>query len=83
MNDMKQLQKKCNQMLIARQFKPQMYQKVPDDRDPPEVYLNIRERFRIIKFYTIFDKPETEMRRRGEICIEVIREIIISKRCAT
>ena len=56
--------------------------KVPNDRDAPEEYLNARDKFGITKFYTTVDKPETEMRRRGEICIE-ISEIFFSKRCAT
>jgi len=42
-------------------------QKVPSDGDTPEVYLNARDKFRIITFYIIVDKLATEMKRRGEI----------------
>ena len=42
--------------------------KIPNDGHVPEVYLNARDKFRIITFYTIVDKLVTEMRRRGEIC---------------
>ena len=41
--------------------------KVPNDGDAPEVYLNARDKFCITTFYTIVDKLETEMKRRGEI----------------
>ena len=52
--------------------------KVPNDRDAPEVYLNARDEFRITTFYTIVDKLETEMRRRGKVYKD-IREIFILK----
>ena len=42
-------------------------QKVSNDGDTPEVYLNARDKFRITSFYTIVDKLATEMKRRGEI----------------
>ncbi|XP_038637303.1 zinc finger MYM-type protein 1-like [Scyliorhinus canicula] len=45
--------------------------KVPNDGDAPEVYLNARDKFRITTFYTIVDKLETEMKRRGEIYKEI------------
>ena len=45
--------------------------KVPNNGDAPEVYLNARNKFRITNFYTIVDKLETEMRRRGEIYKEI------------
>ncbi|XP_038649470.1 LOW QUALITY PROTEIN: zinc finger MYM-type protein 1-like [Scyliorhinus canicula] len=45
--------------------------KVPNDGDAPEVYLNARDKFCITIFYTIVDKLETEMKRRGEIYKEI------------
>ena len=45
--------------------------KVPNDRDAPEVYMNVRDKFRITTFCTVVDKLETEMRRRGEIYKEI------------
>jgi len=42
-------------------------QKVPNNGDTPEVYLNARDKFRITTFYTIFGKLATEMKKRGEI----------------
>ena len=46
-------------------------QKVPNDGDTPEVYLNARDKFCITTFYTIVDKLATEMKRRGEIYKEI------------
>ena len=45
--------------------------KVPNDGDAPEVYLNARDKFYITTFYTIVDKLETEVKRRGEIYKEI------------
>ena len=53
-----------------------------NDGDPPQVLLNARDKFCITIFYTIVDKLETEMKRRGEIYKE-IAEIFCSKSCAT
>ena len=53
-------------------------QKVPDDGDTPEVYLNARDKFRITNFYTIVFKLATEMKRRGDIQRNH-REIFFSK----
>jgi len=39
-------------------------QKVPNDGDAPEVYLNVRDKFCITTFYTIVDKLATELKRR-------------------
>ena len=44
--------------------------KVPNDRDAPEAYLNARDH--ITTFYTIADKLETEMSRRGRIYKELL-----------
>ena len=46
-------------------------QKVPNDGDKPEVYLNARDKFRITIFYTIVDKLATDMKKRGEIYKEI------------
>ena len=67
LKDMKQLQRKCYQMLIARDET----HKVPNIGDAQVVYLNARDTFRITTFYTIVDKLETEMRRRVEIYKEI------------
>jgi len=53
-------------------------QKVPNEGDTPEVYPNVRGKFRITTFYTIVDKLATEMKRRGEIYKE-IADIFFSK----
>ena len=45
--------------------------KVPNDGDSPEVYLNVRDKFRITTFYTIADKLETEMEIREDIYKEI------------
>jgi len=42
-------------------------QKISNDWDTPEVYLNARDKFRLITFYTIVDKLATEMKRTREI----------------
>ncbi|KAG7154647.1 putative Zinc finger MYM-type protein 1-like 9, partial [Homarus americanus] len=55
----------------AAQTRKRIRKKVPSDGDAPEVYLNARDKFRITTFYTIIDKLETEMRRRGEIYKEI------------
>jgi len=52
-------------------------QKVPHDGDTPEVYLNVRDKFRITTIYIIVDKLATEM-KRGEMYKE-IAEIFFSK----
>ena len=46
-------------------------QKVPNDGDTPEVYLNARDKSRINTLYTIVDKLATDMKRRGEIYKEI------------
>ena len=59
-------------MLITGQLKlANIRKKVPNDGDAPEVYLNASDKFRITTFYTIIDKLEIEMRRRGEIYKEI------------
>ena len=40
-------------------------QKVPNDGDTPEIYLNASDKFHITIFYTIVDKFATELKRRG------------------
>ena len=45
--------------------------KVPNDGDVPEVCLIARDKLCITTFYTIVDKLETEMRKRGEIYKEI------------
>ncbi|KAG7163988.1 hypothetical protein Hamer_G014447 [Homarus americanus] len=55
----------------AAQTRKRIRKKVPNDGGAPEVYLNDRDKFRITTFYTIIDKLETEMRRRGEIYKEI------------
>ncbi|KAG7153377.1 putative Zinc finger MYM-type protein 1-like 8 [Homarus americanus] len=62
----------------AAQTRKRIRKKVPNDGDAPGVYLNARDKFRITTFYTIIDKLETEMRRRGEIYKE-IAEVFFSK----
>jgi len=48
-------------------------QKVPNERDTQEAYLNTRDKRRITItiFYTILGKLATEMKRRGEIYKEI------------
>lgn len=55
----------------ATQTRKCIRKKVPNDGDAPEEYLNARDKFRITTFYTIVDKLETEMRRRGVIYKEI------------
>ena len=50
--------------------------KAPNDGDVLEVYLNDRDKFCITTFYTIVDKLETEMKRRGEISKKYQRDFI-------
>ena len=45
-------------MLITRQLQ-RIRQKVPNDGDTPDVYLNARDKIRITTFYTIVDKLAT------------------------
>jgi len=42
-------------------------QRVPNDGDTPEVYLNVGDEFCITVFYTVVDEFATEMKRRGEL----------------
>lgn len=65
LKDMKQLQRKCYQMLITMQLptrKP-VSMKVPNDGDVPKVYPNSRDKFPVSTFGTIIVKIETEKRR--------------------
>ena len=55
----------------AAQTRKCIREKIPNDGDAPEVYLNARDKFRITTFYTIVDKLETEMRKREEIYKEM------------
>ena len=48
-------------------------QKVPDNGDTPEIYLNVRDKFSITTVYTVVDKLATEMKRRGEIYKEITK----------
>ena len=48
----------------AVQMRKHARKMVPNDGDAPGV-LNARDKFRITNFYTIVDKLETEMIRRG------------------
>ena len=67
---MGKMQRKCYQILLARQLQVinVSKKKVPNDKNVPEVYLNARDNFRVKTFYTkIVDKRKTEMKKRGEV----------------
>ena len=51
----------------AAETRKRIRQKVSNDGDTPEVYLNVRDKFRITTFYKIVHKLATEMKRRGEL----------------
>ncbi len=55
----------------AAQTRKRIRKKVPNDGDAPEVCMNDKDKFLITTFYTIIDKFETKMRRRGEIYKEI------------
>ena len=55
----------------AATIRKRIRQKVLNDADTPEVYLNARDKFRITTFYTVVDKLATEMKKRGEIYKEI------------
>ena len=50
-------------------------QKVANDGYTIEVYLNVREKFRITTFYTFVDKLATEIKRKGEIFKEIAEKL--------
>ena len=76
LKDMKQLQRKCYQMLIARDETHKCIRnKVPNIGDAQVVYLNARDTFRITTFYTIVDKLETVKRKTVEIYKEISERI--------
>ena len=51
----------------AAKTRKRIRQKVPNDGDTPEVYLNARDKFNSTTFYTFGDKLASEMKRKGEI----------------
>ena len=56
-------------MLItkAATTRKRIRQKLPNEGDTPEVYLNARDKFRFTNFNIIVDKLVSEMKIRGEI----------------
>jgi len=71
-NEFETYEKDAKEMLSDVDYKAattrkRIRQKVPNEGDTPEVYLNARDNFRNTTFYTIVDKLTTEMKRRGEI----------------